>query len=111
MLRDRLICGLRDDALRRSLLPEPELTFVVAQQKALAAEYAHWKTKKIRGAALAELCSIQKAAVSKCGGVTPQPNSEQHTSSKWFRCRENMHQTHVYFGTCNTTIARSVDTL
>lgn len=40
MLRDRLVCGVVDEALQRRLLAEPTLTFKEAEEKALAAETA-----------------------------------------------------------------------
>ncbi|CAN7977120.1 unnamed protein product, partial [Ixodes persulcatus] len=54
MLRDRFVCGLREESLQRRLLSEPELTFSVAKEKAIAAEYAHRQTERIRGAVPAE---------------------------------------------------------
>ncbi|KAL2086779.1 hypothetical protein ACEWY4_017838 [Coilia grayii] len=40
MLRDRVVCGVRDVNLQRRLLAEPKLTFSMAEEKALAAETA-----------------------------------------------------------------------
>ncbi|KAJ8349046.1 hypothetical protein SKAU_G00276370 [Synaphobranchus kaupii] len=40
MLRDRIVCGVLDEALQRRLLAEPNLTFNEAEEKALAAETA-----------------------------------------------------------------------
>ncbi|KAL1454687.1 hypothetical protein MTO96_043719, partial [Rhipicephalus appendiculatus] len=50
MLRDRLVCGVRDEALQRRLLAETALDFKKAYEKALAAEYATRQTSAIRGA-------------------------------------------------------------
>uniref|UniRef100_A0A3B3R993 Paraneoplastic antigen Ma-like C-terminal domain-containing protein n=1 Tax=Paramormyrops kingsleyae TaxID=1676925 RepID=A0A3B3R993_9TELE len=40
MLRDRIVCGVLDEALQRRLLAEPTLTFKEAEERALAAETA-----------------------------------------------------------------------
>lgn len=48
-LRDRLVCGIRDEALQRRLLAENTLTFAQAQEKALAAEAASSHAKEIQG--------------------------------------------------------------
>ncbi|KAL1438367.1 hypothetical protein MTO96_048156 [Rhipicephalus appendiculatus] len=50
MLLDRLVCGVRDEALQRRLLAETALDFKKAYEKAVAAEYATRHTAAIRGA-------------------------------------------------------------
>ena len=40
MLRDRLVCGVRDKSIQRRLLQTPDLTFNKAHEVALAAEAA-----------------------------------------------------------------------
>ncbi|KAL1444411.1 hypothetical protein MTO96_029888 [Rhipicephalus appendiculatus] len=50
MLRDRLVCGVRDEALQRRLLAETALDFKKTYEKAVAAEYATRQTAVIRGA-------------------------------------------------------------
>lgn len=49
-LRDRFVCGMRDEMVQRRLLSETVLTFAQAQEKALAAEAALQNTREIRGA-------------------------------------------------------------
>ncbi len=48
MLRDRLVCGVVDEALQRRLLAEPTLTFKEAEEKALAAETALINARLLR---------------------------------------------------------------
>lgn len=48
MLRDRLVCGVVDEALQRRLLAEPTLTFKEAEEKALAAETALLNARLLR---------------------------------------------------------------
>ncbi|KAL1444840.1 hypothetical protein MTO96_045369, partial [Rhipicephalus appendiculatus] len=50
MLRDRLVCGVRDEPLQRLLLAETVLDIKKAYKKAVAAEYATRQTAAIRGA-------------------------------------------------------------
>ncbi|TRY65067.1 hypothetical protein DNTS_026088, partial [Danionella cerebrum] len=48
MLRDRIVCGVLDEALQRRLLAEPTLTFKEAEDRALAAETALLNARLIR---------------------------------------------------------------
>ncbi|XP_003378214.1 hypothetical protein Tsp_02413 [Trichinella spiralis] len=48
MLRDRLVGGVRDEVIQRGLLAEPNLTFDLAQEIAIAAETAQRNTEEIR---------------------------------------------------------------
>ncbi|KAL1445695.1 hypothetical protein MTO96_029062 [Rhipicephalus appendiculatus] len=50
MLRDRLVCGVRDEVLQRRLLAETALDLKKAYEKAVAAEYATRQTTAIRRA-------------------------------------------------------------
>ena len=45
MLRDRLVCGVRDKGIQRRLLQTPDLTFTKAQEMALGAEAAEKDSK------------------------------------------------------------------
>ncbi|KAL0148660.1 hypothetical protein M9458_055987 [Cirrhinus mrigala] len=48
MLRDRIVCGVLDEALQRRLLAEPTLTFKEAEERALAAETASLNARLLR---------------------------------------------------------------
>ncbi|KAL1460318.1 hypothetical protein MTO96_043361 [Rhipicephalus appendiculatus] len=48
MLRDRLVCGLRDEHLQNRLFAKKQLTFAVAQEEALEAEAAAKSTRVVR---------------------------------------------------------------
>uniref|UniRef100_A0A803JUZ6 Gypsy retrotransposon integrase-like protein 1 n=1 Tax=Xenopus tropicalis TaxID=8364 RepID=A0A803JUZ6_XENTR len=48
LLRDRLVCGVRDAALQRRLLAKHNLTFALAQEEALAYEAASVHSKEIQ---------------------------------------------------------------
>ena len=47
MLRDRLVCGVRDKSIQRRLLQTPDLTFNKAHEVALAAEAAEKDSKRL----------------------------------------------------------------
>ncbi|XP_064476854.1 uncharacterized protein K02A2.6-like [Ornithodoros turicata] len=70
MLRDRLVCGLRDESLQRRLLAESNLTFTLAQDKAIVAEYALRET---------DVYSLQKDGVA--GGAKPNRTKPKHDSA------------------------------
>ncbi|CAN7949085.1 unnamed protein product [Ixodes pacificus] len=48
VLRDHLVCGLRDEHLQNRLFAKKQLTFCVAQEEALAAEAASKSTRVVR---------------------------------------------------------------
>lgn len=50
MLRDRLVCGLRNDKVQNRLFAMKKLTFKIALEEALAAEAADLSTREVRGA-------------------------------------------------------------
>ena len=49
MLRDRLVCGIADSRIQRSLLAEPQLTFTKAFQLAQTMEAADRNARKLQG--------------------------------------------------------------
>ncbi|XP_070132554.1 uncharacterized protein [Drosophila bipectinata] len=49
MLRDRFVCGMRDEGLQRSLLADPELTVQQAMERAVTSEAAAASALSIRG--------------------------------------------------------------
>ncbi|KAL1480420.1 hypothetical protein MTO96_051040 [Rhipicephalus appendiculatus] len=65
MLRDRLVCGVRDEALQRRLLAETAFDFKKAYEKAVAAEYATRQTAAIRGALPASAGSSTRGAQAR----------------------------------------------
>lgn len=79
MLRDRLVCGVRDEGVQRRLLAEPALDFKKAFETAVASEYASRQAQHIRGAVPAsstsDLHRIQQTpkGVSKQEGASKSP--------------------------------------
>ncbi|KAL1485473.1 hypothetical protein MTO96_031942 [Rhipicephalus appendiculatus] len=87
MLRDRLVCGVRDEALQRRLLAETTLDFKKAYEKAVAAEYATRQTAATRGAlaAASDLHRMDQAPEEhKPGGK--QDSGKQSTTGRCSRC-------------------------
>ncbi|XP_037505003.1 uncharacterized protein K02A2.6-like [Rhipicephalus sanguineus] len=87
MLRDRLVCGVRDEGLQRRLLAETALDFKKAYEKAVAAEYATRQTETIRGAlpTASELHRMGQAPkADKPGGK--QERSKESRTGRCSRC-------------------------
>ena len=59
MLRDRLVCGIRDIKLQRRLLAERGLTFAKAFELAQAAELAEKNAMDIQHSTTASVCTVQ----------------------------------------------------
>ncbi|GLV46088.1 hypothetical protein CBL_05173 [Carabus blaptoides fortunei] len=80
MLRDRLVCGVKNESVQRRLLAEPELTFDVAKVQTLAAKAAQQHTTEIR-AAITEVRKMR----------TPTEDMKQRTkltAKSCYRCAE-----------------------
>ena len=75
MLRDRVVCGICDKAVQRSLLREPNLSFDKALEIALAAEAAEKDSRRLTDYATAPVQDKDTSAVNK---VT-QPKSTRPT--------------------------------
>ena len=80
MLRDRLVCGLRDVKLQLRLLAEPKLTFRKAFELTLAAEVVERSAKELqegqRSAEAASVLALQR-----------QQTARQHEDSQaCYRC-------------------------
>ena len=49
MLRDRIVCGINDDAMQKRLLSEPGLDYAKAVETAMNMETAAWSFKELKG--------------------------------------------------------------
>ena len=104
MLRDRLVCGIRDRTTQRQLLRETALTFDKALQMALAAEAADKDSRRLTGAThghdkdLKEECD-PPASVHRVGQRRPQYSGSKKQGSprpvqekpECFRCGGKHH--------------------
>lgn len=79
-LRDRLVCGVRDEALQRRLLAEATLTFPQAMERALAAEAAMRHVAEIRNASSLPVSSV--SAVSVEGKASTSSKRWQQSTEK-----------------------------
>ena len=68
MLRDRLVCGLKDSRLQRRLLAEPTLTFVKALELAQASELAE------QGARVLQPQQPPSVEINKVSGTSQSSN-------------------------------------
>ena len=91
MLRDRLVCGIRDIKLQRRLLAERGLTFAKAFELAQAAELAEKNAMDIQHSTTASVCTVQPPdspagmdnvhdACFRCGG---RHSAADCVSSRW----------------------------
>ena len=77
MLRDRLVCGLKDSRLQRRLLAEPTLTFVKALELAQASELAE------QGARVLQPQPPPSVEINKVSGMSQSSN---RSAVSCFRC-------------------------
>ena len=66
MLRDRLVCGIKDIKLQERLLAERGLTFAKAFELAQAAELAEKNAMDIQHSTTASVCTVQPPDSSAC---------------------------------------------
>ena len=76
-LRDRLVCGLRNDSVRKHLLTKTELTFATAQELALSLEAAERQANELKGT---------EPAVLHVGAAQPP------TNEACYRCGSTRHK-------------------
>jgi len=62
MLRDRIVCGVRDTHVQRRLLAEPQLTYKKAFDLAQAAEMAAQSARELQATTPASVNAMQRAS-------------------------------------------------
>ncbi|CAC5398917.1 unnamed protein product [Mytilus coruscus] len=79
MLRDRLVCGIKEDRIQRRLLAEPGLTFKKAMEVATAMEMAakNAHDKQVQEPKQVHKVTIRNEECYRCGG------SHNATDCKW----------------------------
>ncbi|XP_063285531.1 uncharacterized protein K02A2.6-like, partial [Pelobates fuscus] len=85
LLRDRLVCGVQDEALQRRLLARQNLTFIIAHEEALANEAAYVHSKEIQ---------------SSSKDNSPEVNLVKKTDVKSKHCSPHTDVTAPFKGTC-----------
>ena len=110
MLRDRLVCGIRDDAMQRRLLSEPNLDLKGAMGIAQGIEMAAANVRDLKQTQLGQAVGGQgdvhrfetstKPATSKtrtydrcfrCGKTTHSPDTCRFRTNSCFNCRKTGH--------------------
>lgn len=85
MLRDRLVCGLRDDRVQRRLLAEPRLTLAKAFEVAQASEMAEKGVRALQPPA-AVVNVIAEPSVEEVYAVKTKSGEAQTHWERCFRC-------------------------
>ncbi len=85
MLRDRLVCGCRDNRLQYKLLADPELTYEKAIQLAKSDETAERGTKDLTGGTMHKLHARHRKSSTSQPFRMPQPPAQPSTQP-CFRC-------------------------
>ena len=83
MLRDRIVCGVRDTHVQRRLLAEPQLTYKKAFDLAQAAEMAAQSARELQATTPASVNAMQRASNAR---------SQTRDSSKCYRCGNTQHR-------------------
>ena len=77
MLRDRIVCGINDDAMQKRLLSEPRLDYAKAVETAMNMETAAQSVKELKGKP--EMYMNTTSTVHK---MSPNPSQEQGVACK-----------------------------
>ncbi|XP_037930860.1 uncharacterized protein K02A2.6-like [Teleopsis dalmanni] len=91
MLRDRLVCGMRDENLQKRLLANDQLTLKIAQEEAIASETAQKNATELKTSA--SLPVLNKISNNK---VKPNRAPVDHVQN-CYRCRGNHHSDQCKF--------------
>ena len=87
MLRDRVVCGIRDVRLQRRLLAESELTLKKAFEICQATELAHKNAQNLQSTQ-----SSQKSATMPIMALQSRPGGKkQSKGGVCYRCNSNQH--------------------
>ena len=81
MIRDRLVCGIKDDSIQRRLLAEPKLTYKRAVELAQGMERAAENVQELKGEKNPTASGHEVHRVSR--DTTPPP---RRTGATCFRC-------------------------
>ena len=88
MLRDRLVCGIRDLHVQRRLLAEPELSYKMAFDLAQAAEMATQSARELQAATPVSVHAMQKTGYARRQDTGPWQAKEP---LKCYRCGATQH--------------------
>ena len=86
MIRDRLVCGVRDDRLQRRLLIETNLDFKKAMEISIATEAALRNVKELHSV----VAGASRSEDAVCNKVVPQ--GKPQTTDSCYRCGKPSHK-------------------
>ena len=99
MLRDRLICGINDNRVKRHLLAEPGLTFAKALELAQAAETAESNAKQLEQ--VTQSTVVHTVSSRKKGGGSHRQTAAHREIVKCYRCGGKHISDRCYFKNSN----------
>ena len=84
MLRDRVVCGVRDARVQRTLLAKPDLTFKVAFQLSQAAEVAEQNAKDLQAPAGSE--TVHAVTTNRSSSHRSADKASPTRTGECYRC-------------------------
>uniref|UniRef100_A0A5S6QN35 Retrotransposon gag domain-containing protein n=1 Tax=Trichuris muris TaxID=70415 RepID=A0A5S6QN35_TRIMR len=97
MLRDRILCGVRDKHLQRHLLAETSLTFKMAQEMAIASESAQIGLKELRRAEYPPNVELVSKSLAKYGLPSRNTEAQRDKAKPCYRCNGRHAQQNCQF--------------
>ena len=93
MLRDRLVCGIRNDRIQQKLLAESDLTFDSAVKLASAIERAEQNLKDLHTEGVSDVNIVSQSSSTRrqprcyrCGKANHHPNNCRFKNADCFTC-------------------------
>ena len=91
-LRDRLVCGMKNDNIRKHLLTKRELTFAKAQELSLSLEAAENQAQELKGAEpIVHRVESSPPKCDRCGGTNHKESNCKFKQAVCFKCKKRGH--------------------
>ena len=113
MLRDRLVCGIRNKTVQRQLLQEVKLTYTKALDIAIAAETAEKDAKSLHTSEDSKVPPESENGGKPINRIykNPKPRRQQQESSECYRCGGKHQASIVVSKSTSVIFVRSEDIL
>ena len=91
-LRDRLVCGMKNDNIRKHLLTKRELTFAKAQELSLSLEAAENQAQELKGAEpIVHRVESSPPKCYRCGGTNHKESNCKFKQAVCHKCKKRGH--------------------